>query len=493
MDLVQRGLRLLAIIVVVIVGVGFVVPVVTIWLNAGRSPSQPGRYELLPAPWLVPKQAGGTALRLAMIHDVLHERFYLHGPAWFHHRHQQVERELATYDDGAKAKDARYFTLLDDLAVDFDRLGKASEGIPILRRKLDLEQPLGADGKRPAPEAKFYTTYANLGTLLAHHHLKGALAKDPDALAGLREGLAFIEQSVAVNPDAHFGRERWQVVTLRYLLRASENPKFLTTSDLMGVGWNASNPTPFRGGYPYAILEQFRDDEAFRHRLVSGPREPLDADLIGSIRDSIPVVMTSDQEWMKQCGQDLRLPFTFDEPALAFVGIWTLGSGANPHFALALAHLMDGLGQRAIAWNAYERTSELAGKFWSDPAVQQELVTYCRDRQSVLERLMTVSADTLRKQHHAELAYGRAEQAAYQAYEAEQITAGKNPSDARFYDAFFQGRPPIASDPGEADTIVRELPMSGFDLILVLQAVLCAVLTGLMLLRIFSLKKQLAS
>lgn len=493
MDLVHRALRLLVIIVVVIIGAGFVVPMVTIWMTVGRSPSEPGRYELLPAPWLVPKQAGGTALRLAMIHDVLHERFYLHGPAWFHHRHQQVERELATYDHGAKAKDARFFTLLDDLAVDFDRLGKASEGIPILRRKLDLQQPLGTDGKRPAPEAKFYTTYANLGTLLAHQHLKGALAKDPEALAGLREGLAFIEQSVAVNPDAHFGRERWQMVTLRYLLRASENPKFLTTSDLMGTGWGANNPTPFRGGYPYAVLAQFRDDEAFRQRLVDGPRDHLNADLIERIRESIPLVMTSEREWMDHCGQDLRLPFTFDEPALAFVGIWTLGSGANPHFALALAHLMDGLGQRAIAWNAYERASELAGKFWSDPAVQQELITYCRDRQSVLEGLMKTSDVTLRKQHQAELAYGRAEQAAYQTYEAQQIAAGKNPSDTGFYNDFFHDRPPIASYPGEADTIVRVLPMAGFDLILVLQAVICAILTGLMLLRIFSLKKQLAA
>src|SRR5688572_2359897 len=124
--------------------------------NDRTGPPRPGRYELLPAPWLIPKQPGGTALRLAMVHDVLHERFHLHGPAWFEHRHRQVERELATYEDGTKPKDASYFALLDDYAVDFDRLGRPAEGIPILRRKLDLQQPPDAEGKRAAPDPRFY-------------------------------------------------------------------------------------------------------------------------------------------------------------------------------------------------------------------------------------------------------------------------------------------------------------------------------------------------
>ena len=491
MDLVHRALRLLVIIVVVIIGVGFVVPVVTIWLNVGRSPAEPGRYELLPAPWLVPKQAGGTALRLAMVHDVLHERFYLHGPAWFHHRHQQVERELATYEEAGKAKDERYFTLLDDFAVDFDRLGKPAEGIPILRRKLDLQQPLGTDGKRPAPEVKFYTTYANLGTLLAHQHLKGALAKNPEALAGLREGLAFIEQSVAVNPDAHFGRERWQVVTLRYLLRASENPEFLTNCDVVGVPWKSVGERQMRGDLRYS--RAYLKDDLTVQRLQRGPRSEADDVYIPLIRSTIPTITPASEEWFTHCAQGLSAEIPFDEPALAMVGIWTLGSGANPHFALAFAHLMEWMGQPAIAWTAYERAFDLAGKFWSDPQVQNQMTIHCQQRQAHLEQLLGTTSSQLRQLHRAELAYGKGEQSAYQNYESAQIAAGRDPSDPDFYKEFFHGRAPLASDPGEADTIVRELPMSGFDLILVLQAVLCAILTGLMLLRIFSLKKQLAA
>lgn len=456
-------------------------------------PPRPGRYELLPAPWLIPKQAGGTALRLAMVHDVLHERFHLHGPAWFEHRHRQVERELATYEDGTKPKDARYFALLDDYAVDFDRLGRPAEGIPILRRKLDLQQPPDADGKRAKPDPRFYTTYANLGTLLAHEHLKGALKKDPTALAGLREGLALIEQSVAVNPDAHFGRERWQMVTLRYLLHASEDPEWLTTCDLMGVSWDADEYVG-RGGHAFATLTRIRDDDALRKRLVEGPRTDEDQSLVKNLRRTIPPVISMDRAWGERCAHDFSLPATFDEPALAFVGIWTLGSGANPHFSLALAHLMEGMGQWSIAWNAYERTRDLAGKFWSDPALQRKLVDHCTARQTSLEgRRLKESADTLRERHQRELAYGRAEQAAYQTYEAERIAAGHDPVSPGFYDDFYRGRAPIASDAGEADTIVRKLPADRWVVVLWVQAVFCSILALLLLSDVLKRRKELAA
>lgn len=450
------------------------------------------RHELLPAPWLVPKQAGGSALRMAMIHDVLHERFHVHGEAWFRHRHAKVERELATYD-AQKPRDARYFALLDDLAVDHDRWGKAADGIPILRRKLDEQQPLDANGVRPAPTKDGYTTYANLGTLLAHQHLKGALAKDPAALAGLREGLSFIEQSVAVNPDAHFGRERWQVVTLRYLLYASEHPEILTQWDLCGISWDESGRTMMSGmGFPTSFLRDLSDEDK-SHRLISGPRSEDDETRVDIIRQSMPPVPSAPQEWRDHIGTDFDRRIPFDEPALAIVGIWTLGSGANPHFALAIAHLMDGLPQRAIAWNAYERAADLAPKFWSDPKIQQLLIDHCRTRQAALEMKLQQSATDLRNQHRAELAFGRAEQQAYQTYEADRIAMGADPDAPGFYDDFFRGRSPIASETDNADTVAEEIRVTGWDIILVLQALLCTLLTAILATKLVSRWQQPAA
>lgn len=451
-----------------------------------------GRYELLPAPWLVPKQAGGSALRLAMIHDVLHERFYVHGESWFRHRHAKVERELATYD-AQKPKDARYFALLDDLAVDHDRWGKAVDGIPILRRKLDEQQPLDANGVRPTPTKDYYTTYANLGTLLAHQHLKGALAKDPVALAGLREGLSFIEQSVAVNPDAHFGRERWQVVTLRYLLYASEHPEILTTRDLCGISWDESVYPMMSGmGFPRSFLRELSDENKSRS-LILGPRSEDDESRVEIIRQSIPPVPSAPEVWHDHIGTGFEGRIPFDEPALALVGIWTLGSGANPHFALALAHLMERLPQRSIAWNAYERAADLAPKFWSEPKIQQQLIDHCRTRQAVLEGQLQQSATELRNQHRAELAFGRAEQQAYQTYEADRIAEGVDPDAPGFYDDFFRGRPPIASESDSADTVAIELRVTGWDVFWVFQALVCTLLSAILAVKLVSRWQQPAA
>jgi hypothetical protein len=448
-----------------------------------------GRHELLPAPWLVPKQAGGSALRLAMIHDVLHERFYVHGEAWFRHRHAKAEHELSTYD-AQKPKDARYFALLDDLAVDHDRWGKAVDGIPILRRKLDEQQPLDASGVRPVPTKEFYTTYANLGTLLAHQHLKGALAKDPAALAGLHEGLSLIEQSVEVNPDAHFGRERWQVVTLRYLLYANEHSEILTKWDLCGLFWGGNSYPMISGmGFPRSYLREI-PDAAKSHRLIHGPRSEEDESRVDEIRQSIPRLPSAPQEWEDHIGTEFKSRIPFDEPALAIIGIWTLGSGANPHFALALAHIMEGLPQRSIAWNAYERAADLAPKFWSDPKIQQQLIDHCRTSQAALERKLQQSATELREQHRTELAFGRAEQQAYQTYEAERIAKGADPDAPDFYDDFFRGRPPIASDTDNADTVAIERRVTGWDAILVLQALVCTLLTAILATKLISRWQQ---
>jgi hypothetical protein len=449
-------------------------------------------YTLVPAPWLVPKQPGGSTLRLAMVHDVLHERFYVHGEAWFRHRHTKVERALAPYEDGTKAKDDHYFSLLDDLAVDFDRLGRPADGVPILRHKLDLQQPPGPDGERPPPDKAFYTTYANLGTLLAHVHLKGALAKDPAALAGLHEGLAFIEQSMRVNPDAHFGRETWQAVTLRYLIATARDPKLVTTVDVTGMRWDRiGSKVHIAGLHGRRELLSWFHDGTFE-RLRGAERTPQDTRIAQRIRDMIPRFSTNpDGLWSDHVTDGVvEDAIPFDEPTLAFVGIWTLGSGANPHFALAFAHLMEHLGQDALAWSAYERTCDLAPRFSPDAGAQKLLTDHCRSRQPRLELRLKEPADTLRRRHQAELAFGRAEQQAYQRYEAERIAAGQDPGAPDFYADFFRGRAPIASDPGNADTFVMVDKPGIFDALLITQAIACSLAVLVLLTRMATRMSQ---
>jgi hypothetical protein len=49
-----------------------------------------------------------------------------------------------------------------------------------------------------------------------------------------REGVALIRKSVAVNPEAHFGREQWQTAIAEFLLTALDDPALLTTYDCLG-------------------------------------------------------------------------------------------------------------------------------------------------------------------------------------------------------------------------------------------------------------------
>lgn len=82
---------------------------------------------------------------------------------------------------------------LDDVAVSHEKLGEYDEAIAVAQAQLERQ-----------PDR--YESLANLGTFLIH--------------AGrYQEGLEFIDRALAVNPDAHFGREKYQRALVRYILK----------------------------------------------------------------------------------------------------------------------------------------------------------------------------------------------------------------------------------------------------------------------------------
>lgn len=83
--------------------------------------------------------------------------------------------------------------LLDDLAVAYDKTGQVNEAIATATRQWEL-----------APDR--YETASNLGTFLI---LDGRYS----------EGLPWIEKALAINPDAHFGREKYQKLLVEYIIR----------------------------------------------------------------------------------------------------------------------------------------------------------------------------------------------------------------------------------------------------------------------------------
>lgn len=125
--------------------------------------------------------------------DLVTGRWHRHGDAYYRER---VLR-LGGKGDPTLAE-------LDDLAVAHEHLGERAQAIEVMQRKATLL------AKVPDREHE-YRYLANLGTFHAHAG---------DYAAALVE----LEKAVALNPDAHFGRERFQIELIRYAAAAKAEP-----------------------------------------------------------------------------------------------------------------------------------------------------------------------------------------------------------------------------------------------------------------------------
>src|SRR5437879_5494921 len=77
-----------------------------------RPEDQSHLAEYYPLPHHVPKYPAGLSFRFAMAHDVIHERYPKHGPAFHRERERLTREKLAKLDPDDKAT----FPLADDLA-----------------------------------------------------------------------------------------------------------------------------------------------------------------------------------------------------------------------------------------------------------------------------------------------------------------------------------------------------------------------------------------
>ena len=116
--------------------------------------------------------------------ELMTGKFLRHSPAFYEWR---VRDRLARLQENPDD-----LSLRDDLAVAYHKIGRNDQAIGICIEMLRV-QP----GR--------YETLSNLGTF---YILDGDLQK----------GLTFIDQALEINPDAHFGRERYQKWLVEYAL-----------------------------------------------------------------------------------------------------------------------------------------------------------------------------------------------------------------------------------------------------------------------------------
>jgi tetratricopeptide (TPR) repeat protein len=100
---------------------------------------------------------------------------------------------------------ARY----DDLAVAQARLGQLDQALATLDAKDKLFPNM-------------YTTASNRGTF---YMLQGNFA----------DAKTWLDTALKMDPNAHFGREKYQMMLLQYLQRLASDPKLATTENFLGI------------------------------------------------------------------------------------------------------------------------------------------------------------------------------------------------------------------------------------------------------------------
>jgi hypothetical protein len=429
---------------------------------------------MIPAPHNVPKMAGGTALRMAMVHDVVHQRYFLHSAAYYNQRTTDCRKKLGSkFENIAEAPDdlrptLAEYALLEDLSVGLERTKQYPEAIAIQRKKLkwqaDLEQAWLAEKEKlagkPAPlplspeHAALYGTYVNLGTFLMLDSLGPAIGGDPKGKAQLKESIEWVRKAIEINPDSHFGREIWQVVIGEHLLAAVDHPELLTKFDMCGnrldenLTRGVSLRLPFEPGWvDFCLSKQPAPSASVPWDAWAG-EEP-------SVRENFRKAwitrVGADPEWTKAVPGVPGDPAPFDEPTLAILGMWMLGGGPNPHFSLALGELMARVGEPDLAWKAFERTRRMSAGFWSDKNICEAIDKHCIKRQD--ELVGEGGYGKLMREFDENLAKGTAYQTAQAEFEAARIQEGIALDDPKFYMPFFAKEGRISSKLGSADYV----------------------------------------
>jgi hypothetical protein len=137
---------------------------------------------------------------------VLTGRFARNPPLFYEMRLTRVTAHLRSHPEDLAA--------YDDAGVACDRLGRGDEAISWMERKHAQLEKL--DPARPEVKEHQYRHHANLGTFLVHRWARqGADRAKIDEVKAARDQIA---KAMEINPNAHFGREKYQLRALKWII-----------------------------------------------------------------------------------------------------------------------------------------------------------------------------------------------------------------------------------------------------------------------------------
>jgi tetratricopeptide (TPR) repeat protein len=137
---------------------------------------------------------------------VLTGRFERNPPLFYEMRLARVTSHLESHPGDLAA--------YDDAGVACDRLGRGDEAIAWMEKK--RAQLDGLDASRPEVKEPLYRYHANLGTFLVHRWVRQGA--DRARIGEVKAARDEIARALQINPDAHFGREKYQLRALEWIV-----------------------------------------------------------------------------------------------------------------------------------------------------------------------------------------------------------------------------------------------------------------------------------
>ncbi len=153
---------------------------------------------------------------------VLTGRFERNPPLFYSMRLERVAKHLETHTDDLAA--------YDDAGVACDRLGLGDEAVSWMEKKKAQLDTL--DSAKPDVKDHLYRYHANLGTFLVHRWARGGA--DRTKIAEVKAARDEIAKALEINPNAHFGRETYQLMAMEWIIDPPPMEKFGYLSDLLG-------------------------------------------------------------------------------------------------------------------------------------------------------------------------------------------------------------------------------------------------------------------
>lgn len=178
--------------------------------------------------------------------ELITGNFLRHSPAFYYWRVKDRTAKLE--------KEPNQLDWYDDLAVAHSKLGEQKKAIQLMKKKEALEGPS-------------YKTYANLGTFyIFDGNLEGALEA--------------INQALAIDTNAHFGREIYQKYLVEYILSKSSKGKITLPLDATFYKYPQNYYSELSKNNFYSFLLQ-KHKQSTGKQVKTLPDDALDKALVG--------------------------------------------------------------------------------------------------------------------------------------------------------------------------------------------------------------------